>query len=190
MRTPGAILLVPALMLTAACTDTLPREAAGPTAPLSALADNAGSGDLTEPAAFNGRICELRFTGTPSPTAEFFAIWNLGHGILDVPFDTPRPDLYAILPGTMHRVPGYPQLDHDHIVSAGPGVVGYDGTWDVWVVVPGPAFNPATYQAPRAVADMFALINQHVLAGPIGFAQAGFGRDLVLRAPLVCTAGA
>ncbi len=146
-----------------------------------------GNGTLTEPAAYDGRICQLRFPGTPSQTSEFFSIWNVGHGILDVPFDTPRPDLYAILPGTMHRDPAHPELDHDHIVSHAPGVPGYDGTWDVWVVVPGPRFDLATYDAPRSVAAMRDLIAQGVLAAPIGFAQAGFGRDLVLRAPLLCT---
>jgi hypothetical protein len=34
---------------------------------------------------------------------------------------------------------------------------------------------------------MFALIERGVLAGPLSFSQAGFGRDLVLRAPLVCS---
>lgn len=153
---------------------------------LSAAQTATAQGTLTEPAAYNGRICALRFPGTPSATSEFFVIWNLGHGILDVPFDTPRPDLYAVLPGTMHTDPNHPELDHDHIVSHGPGAVGYDGTWDVWVVVPGPQFNPATYVAPRSTEAMFALINSGVLAGPVSFSAAGFGRDLVLRAPLVC----
>ena len=143
-------------------------------------------GTLTEPAAYNDRICTLRFPGTPSQTAQMFVIWNLGHGILDVPFDTPRPDLYAVLPGTMHTDPNHPELDHDHIVSAGPGAPGYDGTWDVWVVVPGPRFDRATYNPPRDVDAMFALIGSGVLAGPLSFSQAGFGRDLVLRAALIC----
>jgi hypothetical protein len=115
-----------------------------------------------------------------------FAIWNLGHAILDVPFDTPRPDLYGILPGTMHQEPGHPDFDHDHIASHAPGDPGYDGTWDVWTVVPGQNFDPATYQAPRSVDAMFTLIRSGVLAGPVGMAAAGFGKDLVIRAPLVC----
>jgi hypothetical protein len=115
-----------------------------------------------------------------------FAIWNLGHAILDEPFDTARPDLYAVLPGTMHQTPDHPELDHDHIVSHAPGDAGYNGTWDVWVVVPGPNFAAATYQAPRSTEGMFSLIHSGVLSGPIGFAAAGFGRDLVLHAPLVC----
>lgn len=188
---PGAALASASLILAAACSETLPVEtnlAAPRAAPLLAIhpESNAG-GTLTEPAAFNNRICELRFPGTPSQTSEFFVIWNLGHGILDIPFDTDRPDLYAVLPGTMHTDPAHPELDHDHIVSAAPGTAGYDGTWDVWAVVPGPAFNAATYVAPRSVDAMFALIQSHVLAGPFSFSQAGFGRDLVLRAPLLCT---
>jgi hypothetical protein len=192
MRTHSSAALASAiLILAAACSEKLPVESdltASPAAALLAVQpqSNAG-GTLTESAAFNNRICELRFPGTPSQTTEFFAIWNLGHGILDVPFDTDRPDLYAVLPGTMHTDPAHPELNHDHIVSAGPGTVGYDGTWDVWVVVPGPAFSAATYVAPRSVDDMFALIQSGVLAGPLGFSQAGFGSDLVLRAPLICT---
>ena len=145
-----------------------------------------GSGTITEPTAYNGTTCALVFPGTPSRTSETFAIWNLGHAILDVPFDTPRPDLYGILPGTMHQQPGFPTFDHDHIVSHAPGDAGYDGTWDVWTVVPGQNFDPATYQAPRSVPAMFALIHSGVLAGPIGMAAAGFGKDLVVHAPLVC----
>ena len=142
-------------------------------------------GTITEPTAYNGTICTLVFPGTPSQTSETFVIWNFGHAILDVPFDTPRPDLYGILPGTMHQVPGYPTFDHDHIVSHAPGDAGYDGTWDVWVVVPGQNFDPATYQAPRSVDAMFTLIRSGVLAGPMGMAAAGFGKDLVVHAPLV-----
>lgn len=165
----------------------------GPTVLASGTGNLAGpqdagmsQGTTTEPAAYNGSICELLFPGTPSQTAQTFGIWNLGHAILDVPFDTARPDLYAVLPGTMHREPGYPQLDHDHIVSSAPGDPGYDGTWDVWVVTPGQNFDPSTYQAPRSQAAMFALISAGVLAQPVGFAAAGFGTDLVVHAPLVC----
>jgi hypothetical protein len=165
----------------------------GPTAMLgttsnSSAPEGAGTshGTTTEPTAYNGTICNLVFPGTPSQASETFAIWNFGHAILDVPFDTPRPDLYGILPGTMHQEPGYPTFDHDHIVSHAPGDPGYDGTWDVWVVVPGQNFNPATYQAPRSVDAMFTLIRSGVLAGPVGMAAAGFGKDLVIHAPLVC----
>ena len=179
-----------AALLTVACDRPLvaPQEHAlvGASGLSAAVENSAAGGTLTEPSAYNDRICELRFPGTPSQTSEFFVIWNLGHGILDVPFNTARPDLYAVLPGTMHRDPQHPELDHDHIVSAAPGVPGYDATWDVWVVVPGPRFDAATYHAPRSTAAMFALIQSGVLAGPLSFSQAGFGRDLVLRAPLVC----
>ncbi len=187
------ILLAPALLLgVAACTEPLAVNATPPAASLSADVDTQASaqgGTLTEPAAYDGRICELRFPGTPSQTSEMYAIWNLGHGILDVPFNTARPDLYAVLPGTMHTDPNHPELNHDHIVSHAPGVPGYDGTWDVWLVVPGPNFDPATYTAPRSVASMMDLIARGVLAGPLSFSQAGFGPDLVLRAPLICTGG-
>ncbi|GLC28317.1 hypothetical protein [Roseisolibacter agri] len=105
------ILVAPALLLgMAACTDPLAVDASPRAAPLRAAAGAARApdarGTLTEPAAYNGRICELRFPGSSSRTAEFYAIWNVGHGILDEPFDTDRPDLFAILPGTMHTVLG------------------------------------------------------------------------------------
>jgi hypothetical protein len=188
------IVLAPALLLAAAaCTEPLAPDASRPAAsrsPTAASAQkNSEHGTLTEPAAYNGRVCELRFPGTPSPNAEWYAIWNLGNGILDAPFGTERPDLYAIIPGTMHTDPNYPELDHDHIVSAAPGVPGYNGTWDVYVVVKGPNFDAATYVAPRSEQAMMDLIAQGVLAGPFSFSQAGFGPDLVLRAPLLCTGG-
>lgn len=153
--------------------------------PVRGRAQN-GNGTFTEPAYFNGRTCEMVFTGTPSRTADTFFIWNVGHGILSATFDTSRANLYAVLPGTQHVVPGYPQFNHDHITSTGPGEPGYDTTWDVWVVVPGPAFNPATYVGPKSESEMFQLIAAGVLYGPLGFAQAGFPSDLVLRAPLAC----
>lgn len=183
MRPRFAVLTLAALLIVA-CRESLvaPQERA-PIAASTVFAaapnSNAG-GTLSEPAAYNDRICQLQFLGTPSQTAETFVIWNLGHSILDVPFNTDRPDLYAIFPGTMHTNPQHPELDHDHIVSAAPGVPGYDGTWDLWVVVAGPQFNPATYQAPRSTAAMFALIQSGVLVGPLS------GSELVLRAPLVC----
>jgi hypothetical protein len=184
----GGLVFSAALALSA-CADWGGSPAA-PTAMLgtSSIRGVAGAsqGTGTEEAAYNGTICNLVFPGTPSQTSETFAIWNLGHAILDEPFDTPRPDLYGILPGTMHQEPGFPELDHDHIVSHAPGDRGYDGTWDLWVVTPGPNFNPATYQAPRSVHAMFTLIGSGVLAGPLGMAAAGLGQDLVIHAPLVC----
>jgi len=187
------ILALPALAyLVAACADapTGTRPSSLSPAAGAAAQNGVANGVLTEPAAHNGRICELQFPGAPSPGTDIYAIWNLGrHGILDVPFNTDRPDLYAIIPGTMHTDPHHPELDHDHIVSAAPGVPGYDGTWDVWVVVPGNLFNPATYVAPRSVESMMALIQQGVLAGPLSFSQANFGPDLVLHAPLFCHGG-
>jgi hypothetical protein len=185
-------LIVTATLWVSACANA----GGSPAAPTAAQAaatsqssapEGAGShGTITEPTAYNGTICNLVFPGTPSRTSETFAIWNFGHAILDVPFNTSRPDLYGILPGTMHQEPGFPTFDHDHIVSHAPGDPGYDGTWDVWVVVPGPNFNPATYQAPRSVDAMFTLIGSGVLAGPLGLAAAGLEKDLVIHAPLVC----
>ena len=188
----SAALIFTAALAVSACSDGS-RSPAAPTAMLgttsnSSAPEGAGTseGTSTEPAAYNGTICHLVFPGTPSRTSETFAIWNFGHAILDVPFDTPRPDLYGILPGTMHQEPGYPEFDHDHIVSHASGDPGYNGTWDVWVVVPGQNFDLATYQAPLSVDAMFTLIRSGVLAGPVGMAAAGFGKDLVIRAPLVC----
>ena len=42
------------------------------------------------------------------------------------------------------------------------------------------------YQAPRSTGAMFALISNGVLSQPVGMAAAGFGRDIVIHAPLVC----
>ena len=185
------VLLAPTLLVgTSACTEPVAVDANRPAASRSTAVGvtqaKAGRGTLSEPAAYDGRVCELLLPGSSSRTAEFYAIWNVGHGILDEPFDTERPDIFAILPGTMHTDPAYPEFDHDHVVSHAPGVPGYNGTWDVWLVVPGPSFDPATYTAPRSVESMMRLIEDGVLAGPLSFSQAGFGPDLVLRAPFVC----
>jgi hypothetical protein len=188
----GALIVTAAVGLSA-CSNAggspvAPTAAQAVTTSQSSAPEGTGTshGTITEPTAYNGTICSLVFPGTPSQTSETFAIWNFGHAILDVPFDTSRPDLYGILPGTMHHEPGHPTFDHDHIVSHAPGDPGYNGTWDVWVVVPGQNFDPATYQAPRSVDAMFTLIGSGVLAGPVGMAAAGFGKDLVVHAPLVC----
>ena len=187
----GALIFTAAFWVSA-CADG-GRSPAAPTAMLTATSnsptlENVGTtpGTITEPTSYNGTVCTLVFPGTPSKTSETFAIWNFGHAILDVPFDTARPDLYGILPGTMHQEPGFPTFDHDHIVSHAPGDAGYDGTWDVWAVGPGQNFNPATYQPPRSVDAMLTLIGSGVLAEPVGTAAAGFGQDLVVHAPLLC----
>lgn len=197
----SAASIVAAALGMSACSDT----SRSPTAPTATLATASSSsqastssttaapestetsqGTIKEEVAYNGTVCHLVFTGTPSRTSETLAIWNLGHSILDVPFNTSRPDLYAILPGTMHQEPGYPEYDHDHIASHGPGDPGYNGTWDLWVVTPGQNFNPGTYQAPRSLGAMFALIGSGVLSQPVGMAAAGFGGDIVLHAPMTC----
>jgi hypothetical protein len=192
MRVPSIVALPVLACVAAACADAPTTTRSSSLSPTGVAMQNAvANGVLSEPAAYNGRICKLQFPGATSPNTDIYAIWNLGnHGILDVPFDTDRPDLYAILPGTMHTDPAHPQLNHDHIVSAAPGVPGYDGTWDVWVVEPGPNFDAATYVAPRSVESMVALIQQGVLGEPVGFSQTPLGvPDLVLRAPFVCTGG-
>src|SRR5690348_3085484 len=80
-----------AALVTAACDRPIvapERAAPGLTALAQASSQPQGAaagGTLTEPSAYEGRICELRFPGTPSRTSEFFVIWNLGHGILDEP---------------------------------------------------------------------------------------------------------
>jgi len=123
-------------------------------------------GTTTEGAFADGETCTMIIPGTPSATSSTFAIWNLGHSIIDVPFGTDRPDMLAVFPGTSHHVPGFDAYDHDHVLDRLPGDAGYDGTWDLYQVTPGPNFDPATYVAAKSKDGVLALIADGILSGP------------------------
>jgi hypothetical protein len=133
----------------------------------------------TECSWLNGRGWQLIIPGTGKPYAETYAIWNLGSAINHTAtYDTPeRADLLMIIPGAEHTVDGFPDFDHDHIVSR------FAFSYDVFLSVPGPNFDPETYQRPKSIADHAALAAAGVLSPALRLPDAGFPA-LVLDAPL------
>jgi hypothetical protein len=152
------------------------------------LSTDLSSGSTYECSWVHGSGRKLILPATDSQNAETYAIWNLGNAVIDAEYDTDRPDLLMVIPGWEHTVPGFEAFDHDHVMSHGPGDAGYNATWDVFLVVPGPNFNPATYTRVKSMEDVARCVSLGVLAGPIRLDDAGFP-NLVLRAPLAssCT---
>lgn len=155
-----------------------------------------GPDDDVEAVYFEGGQCHIVFRNVSSPAAETFFIWNLGvDGVLqEEPYPTrKRANLYAVFapgpPDGVHHVDGQDAYDHYHIVDAAPGEhrhgpgPRYDGTWDVFLVFPGPALDPATYQAVRSVDEMYAQIRDGVLGPVLKTTEAGFA-PLVLHAEI------
>ena len=161
-----------------------------------------GPDDVPEALYFDGGQCHMVFRNVSSPQAEVFFIWNLGiNGVLqEEPYPTTRrANLYAIFAPSpadaVHHVDGQDQFDHYHIVDAAPhghghfdfdsshGGPRYDGTWDVFLVFPGPNFNAATYKVAKTVDKMNKQIRDGIL-GPITKTNdAGFD-PLVLNAEI------
>src|SRR6185503_17832438 len=128
-------------------------------------------GEDQEYAFFNGKTFTLRFPGFFTPQAETFFIWNLG---TTIQHGAPYPSnshakLYGVFApgptGSTHHVDGQNAFDHYHIITKNGG----PHTFDVFLVFPGPNFNPA--------------IAAGVLAAPITTTAAGFG-PLVIRVPV------
>jgi hypothetical protein len=163
-----------------------------------------GADDVSEAVYFRGTQCHMVFRDVSSPAAETFFIWNLGvDGIVDeAPYPTQRrANLYAVFapgpPDSIHHVDGEEQFDHYHIVDAAPvrssHAFGqrYDGTWDVFLVFPGPSFDADSYQAARSVPEMERQIRDGILGPVLTTVDAGFD-PLVLHAEIYddCSEGA
>lgn len=155
-----------------------------------------GPDDTTEAVYFRGNQCHMVFRDVSSPEAETFFIWNLGvDGIIDeAPYPTQqRANLYAVFapgpPDSIHHVDGEDDFDHYHIVDAAPHRHSrppgqrYDGTWDVFLVFPGPRFDAATYRAARSVREMKQQIRDGILGPIMTTTDAGFDQ-LVLHAEI------
>jgi hypothetical protein len=154
-----------------------------------------GPDDVSEAVYFRGKQCHMVFRDVSSPEAQTFFIWNLGvDGIVDAPYPTHRrANLYAVFaPGpadSVHHVDGEDDFDHYHIVDAAPRrrshALGqmYDGTWDVFLVFPGPSFDAANYRAARSVKEMQRQIRDGVLGPILSTTDAGFD-PLVLHAEI------
>jgi len=149
-----------------------------------------GPDDAEEAVYFNYDQCHIVFRDLSSPEAETFFIWNLGvNGVLqEEPYNTPgRANLYAIFApapaDATHHVDGQDDFDHYHIVDASPESHRYDGTWDVFLVFPGPNFDPATYKAAKSVFKMKKQISAGILGPITPTPDAGFD-PLVLNAEI------
>jgi len=134
---------------------------------------------------FAGLPFKFKFPGFFSPQAETFFIWNFGTSIqhnATYPSSS-HGRLYGVFApgpaGSVHHVDGQDGFDHYHIMSQGPGT----RTFDVFLVFPGPKFNPATFIAPRSELAMNISIAFGILAAPITTTDAGFG-PLVFTVPV------
>jgi hypothetical protein len=151
-----------------------------------------GPDDVPEALYFDNKLCHMVFRNVSSPAAEVFFIWNLGvDGVRqESPYPTnARRNLYAVFApspaNAVHHVDGQDQFDHYHIVDASPDArhSGYDGTWDVFLVFPGPNFNAATYQVAKTVDAMNRQIRDGILGPITKTTDAGFD-PLVLHAEI------
>jgi hypothetical protein len=89
-----------------------------------------------ESAYFAGRV--VKFHSEPANDGRALVVgpWNLGQKISPGPSDK-RPNLYFVSPGTLHRVAGKPEFDHNEVLSAVPDG---ESSFDVfWVVVLDPS---------------------------------------------------
>jgi len=150
-----------------------------------------GPDDVAEALYFDGAQCHMVFRNLSDPAAEVFFIWNLGvNGVLqEEPYPTNgRANLFAIFAPSpadaVHHVDGQDQFDHYHIVDAAPEQGGhYDGTWDVFLVFPGPNFDAATYKTVKDVGKMNKQIRDGILGPILKTTEAGFD-PLVLNAEI------
>lgn len=142
-------------------------------------------GEDQEYVFFQGQALTMQFPGYFSPQAETFFIWNFGTAIQH---DAPYPSsshgrLYAIFApgpdGAEHEVEGQPNYNHYHVISQNAGT----RTLDLYVVFPGPNFNPATFDPPLSEHALNAAVSAGVLAPPATTVDAGFG-PLVIKVPV------
>jgi hypothetical protein len=98
-----------------------------------------------EPSYYNGDVYLLAIPSAKStnPNQAVFACFNLGPDLTDQqtgPYGT----LYVLLaPGATQVACPDGSLQHDHVLSAVPGVEGYVPRWQIILAVPGPAFDSA-----------------------------------------------
>lgn len=116
-------------------TTSLP--AASSTAPLGPVVPA-----QTEVTYYNGKLTNWVIPGVDTAHQQFLGCFPAGPAVTS-PF--PTGVLYAItVPGaTMHVCPNNsdPTQTHDHLMSAMPGIPVNPSVWQVWGVVPGPAFT-------------------------------------------------
>ena len=157
------------------------------------VADHASCGQTGLPelpedqeyAFFRDQTFTIQFAGFFTPQAETFFIWNFGTSIQhDAPYpSSSHGKLYGVFAqgpaGATHHVEGQPSFDHYHIISQGEGT----RTFDVFMVFPGPNFDPATFVPPRSESGLDAAAAAGVLSPPLKTTDAGFG-PLVIKVPV------
>jgi hypothetical protein len=147
--------------------------------------------DATEPAYVNGVKCTMVFPGGLTPQTQVYQIWPVGtHGIVNTPYNTARPNLYAVFgtgaaAGDNHHVDGFSQFDHYHILDNRYGTDVDNTKWDLMAVFPGPNFNAATYNTAHSVAEMNAQQAAGILGPTLTTPDIGFPAA-VLFAPVNC----
>ena len=135
-----------------------------------------------EPSYYNGEVYLLAIPSATSanPNQAVFACFNLGPDLTDQsigPFGT----LYVILaPGATQVTCPDGSLQHDHVLSAIPGVDGYVSRWQIILAVPGPAFDPAIMPVTSVAA-----VHAATQAGQLTLADTG----IVFDAPVIGHAG-
>ncbi|MGE0407328.1 MAG: hypothetical protein AB7O65_13615 [Candidatus Korobacteraceae bacterium] len=142
-------------------------------------ANKAEVGEIST-AYLNGRTVSFQLAPVPrgGPTFEI-GPWRFGERVL---YPTPRDrrlNLYLVVPGTQHRVPGYEAYDHNDVINSMPS----DGRmmeWDVyWAVV----LDPSLKQEFQAESELL-LATQKEFHPSESFVfddipSAGFLRDIV-----------
>jgi hypothetical protein len=87
-------------------------------------------------AYFAGHLVKFHSAPTNGGRVLVVGPWNLGPKVTPGSSDR-RPNLYFVSPGTQHRVPGRPELDHNEVLSAVPKE---ESDFDVfWVLVLDPS---------------------------------------------------
>jgi hypothetical protein len=135
-----------------------------------------------EPSYYEGEVYLLAIPSAKSanPNQATFACFSLGPDLTDQetgPFGT----LYVILaPGATQVACPDGSLQHDHVLSAVPGVDGYVPRWLIILAVPGPAFGPAIMPV-TSVAGVQAAAE----AGQLELVDTG----IVFDAPVIGQAG-
>lgn len=138
-----------------------------------------------EYAFFRDQPFTIQFPGFFTPQAETFFLWNFGTSIQhDAPYpSSSHGKLYALFApgpaGATHHVDGQDSFDHYHIITQEEGL----RTFDVFLVFPGPKFNPATFVAPLSERELNAAVAAGVMSPPLTTTAAGFG-PLVIQVPV------
>jgi hypothetical protein len=131
-----------------------------------------------EPSYYNGNVYLLAIPSAKSanPNQATFACFNLGPDLTDQqtgPYGT----LYVILaPGATQVACPDGSLQHDHVLSAVPGVEGYVPFWRIILALPGPGFDISIMPV-TSVAGVEAAVQ----AGQLELVDTG----IVFNAPVI-----